>query len=46
MLSPQDTSLKKEGNERHYRGKEIDNSAVAVSSMHSYSYLLTQNINS
>ena len=39
MLTPQDASLKQEGNERHYRGKEIDDSAVAVSNIHSYSYI-------
>ena len=41
MLTPQDASLKQEGYERHYRGREIDDSAVAVSHMHiaSYSYV-------
>ena len=34
MLAPQDASLKQEGYERHYRGREIDDSAVAVSHMH------------
>ena len=33
MLTPQDASLKQEGYKRHYRGREIDDSAVAVSHM-------------
>ena len=34
MLTPQDASLKQEGYERYYRGRKINDSAVAVSHMH------------